>query len=75
MVETEQMRLNALVAAGDLLYGKMEFRGDENAKTDLVQGDFTFHTMVTSPAIAKSLTQKVEYTSAGIDTLVAEEGE
>lgn len=75
MVETEQIRLNALVAAGDLLYGSIEFRGDENAKTDLVQGDFTFHSMVTSPMVAKSLTQKVEYTSAGIDTLVAEEGE
>lgn len=75
MVETEQIRLNALVAAGDLLYGNIEFRGDENSKSDLVQGDFTFHTMVTSPAIAKSLTQKVEYTSKGIETLVAEEGE
>ena len=75
MVETEQMRLNALVAAGDLLYGNMEFRGDENAKTDLVQGDFAFHSMVTSPIVAKSLTQKIEYTSKGIETLVAEEGE
>ena len=70
IVEAEQLRLNALIAEGKLLYGEIEFRANDNPKSDVINGDFRFHTMVTAPITAKSLTQSVEYTSNGVDLLV-----
>lgn len=73
IVESEQLRLNALIAEGKLLFGSIEFRSSENPKSDVIQGDFRFNTMTTAPIPAKSITQSIEYTSEGIETLLGGE--
>jgi hypothetical protein len=56
-----------------LLYGKISFNSDENPKSDLMQGDFKFNTLVTNTPPGKSITNELQYTSTGLDTLYAEE--
>ncbi|WP_160688323.1 hypothetical protein [Clostridium sp. C2-6-12] len=73
LLNSEQMILNAYKSAGELLYGEIKFDKDENSRSDLIQGDFTFNTLVTNTPPAKSITQKVQYTSKGIDSLYGEE--
>ncbi|MBV4427181.1 hypothetical protein [Clostridium tyrobutyricum] len=69
ILNTEQMRLNSLIADGKLLYGKIEFIVGENQDSDVVQGNFTFSTAVTNTPPAKSLTNKIQYTSQGMSKL------
>lgn len=73
IINKEQLKLNALVADGKILYGAIEFRSKDNVKSDLVQGDFVFSTMVTNTPPGKSLTNRIQYTSKGIDTLMGRE--
>lgn len=73
LLNTEQIRLNALVSEGKLLYGTIEFRNSNNTISDLMQGDFTFDTLTTSSIPAKSLTQRVQYTSQGIKDILGGE--
>lgn len=73
ILNTEQLRLNALVAEGKLLYGTVEFRPASNPTSDLMQGDFVFDTLVTNTPPGKSLTTRVQYTSRGLDTLTGGE--
>jgi phage tail sheath protein FI len=73
ILNTEQLRLNALVADGKLLYGKVEFLLSSNPSSDLMQGDFTFDTAVTNTPPGKSITNRVQYTSKGIATLTGGE--
>lgn len=75
LLNSEQMILNAYVSAGELLFGEIKFNKDDNSHSDLIQGDFAFNTLVTNTPPAKSITQKVQYTSKGIDTLYGEESE
>lgn len=72
LLNSEQMILNAYISAGELLYGEILFNKDENSRSDLIQGDFAFNTLVTNTPPAKSITQKVQYTSKGIDSLYGE---
>lgn len=72
LINSEQMILNAYVSAGELLYGEIKFNKDDNSRSDLIQGDFAFDTLVTNTPPAKSITQKVQYTSKGIDSLYGE---
>ena len=69
ILNDEQIRLNAMISEGKLLYGKIEFRETSNGESDLMQGNFVFDTLTTAAIPAKSVTQKVQYTSKGIDTL------
>jgi hypothetical protein len=73
ILSVEQQRLNALVADGKLLYGKIAFNSASNVTADLIQGNFTFNTGVTYTPPAKSLTQKLQYTDKGISTLTGGE--
>lgn len=74
ILNVEQLRLNALITDGRLLYGKIEFRPSSNPSNDLIQGDFVFDTSVTYTPPGKSLTQKLQYTDAGIASLTGGEG-
>lgn len=69
ILNNEQMRLDALVTDGKLLYGKIEFRPISNPTSDMIQGDFVFDSAVTNTPVGKSLTQRLQYTDAGIATL------
>lgn len=69
VMNSEQLRLNSLIADGKLLYGNIEFRAASNPTSDIIQGDFTFDTAVTNTPPAKSITNRIQYTSKGISTL------
>lgn len=70
ILNLEQMRLNSLVADGKLLYGAIEFIPTANLASDLIQGDFNFDTQVTNTPPGKSLTNRIQYTTKGISTLI-----
>jgi len=75
LINSEQMILNAYVSAGELLYGEIKFNKADNSRSDLIQGDFAFNTLVTNTPPAKSITQKVQYSSVGIDSVYGGESE
>ena len=75
LLNSEQIILNSYVSAGELLYGKITFESENNKRSDLLQGDFTFDTLVTNTPPGKSITQRVKTSSIGIDTLYGEDDE
>lgn len=70
ILNTEQIKLNSLISDGKLLYGAITFNPKNNLTSDLVQGDFAFDTAVTNTPPGKSLTNRIQYTSTGLSTLV-----
>ncbi len=68
IVSEEQARLDALVSFGALLYGKVELAASENARSDIMNGDFVFSFMITTAPLAKSLTARVNWTDEGFVT-------
>lgn len=75
LIVAEQTILNSYVTAGQLLYGEIGFNNNTNSRSDMIQGDFTFDTLVTNTPPAKSITQRVKSTSKGIDNLYTVEEE
>lgn len=73
LINTEQIRLNALVSEGKLLFGTISFRSSDNIASDLMQGNFIFDTVTTATIPAKSLTQKMQYSSQGIKNMIGGE--
>ncbi len=71
VVDSENIRLNGLVAQGCLLGGRVEFRNDENPTTDLMDGIIKFHTYMTPAAPARELDNVLEYDPAYFETLFA----
>lgn len=71
IMNSEQMILDAHVSAGHLLYGKINFVQTNNPNNDIINGNFTFNTLVTNTPIAKSITQNIQYTSLGISKAYA----
>lgn len=69
LINSEQMILNSLISDGKLLYGEIQFSPIENPKTDVLSGDFKFDTLVTNTPPGKSITNRVQYTAAGINTI------
>lgn len=61
IVDSENIRLNGLVAQGALLGGRIEFLEDENPTTDLLDGIITFHTYLTPPTPARVIENTIEY--------------
>lgn len=61
--------LDGLVARGALLLGEVAFNEISNPTSDIVEGDFVFDVATTTTPPGKSLTAKVQYTSAGIEVL------
>ena len=73
LINTEQIRLNSLVSEGKLLFGSISFRSSNNTVSDLMQGNFVFDTVTTATIPAKSLTQKIQYSSQGIKDMMGGE--
>ncbi len=69
MVDSANIWLNSLVAAGALLGGRVEFREDENSTTDLMDGKINFHVYMTPPSPAREITFIQEYDPDYISTL------
>ncbi len=71
MVDSANIWLNSLVAAGALLGGRVEFREDENSTTDLMDGKINFHVYMTPPSPAREINFVQEYDPDYISTLFA----
>ena len=68
IVAEEQARLDALVKIGALTYGEVTLSADSQAKSDIVNGDYSFAFNVTTTPLAKSLTAYVNWTDTGFTT-------
>ena len=72
IVSEEQTRLDALVKIGALTYGEVHLNAEADAKSDVMNGDYSFVFNVTTTPLAKSLTAIVNWTSDGFVTYFAE---
>ena len=61
IVNSFNMYLNSLVAVEALLGGRVEFREDENAYTDILNGIIKFHIFITPPVPAEVIEGILEY--------------
>lgn len=61
LVNSFNLYINSLVAIEALLGGRVEFREDENAYTDLVNGILRFHVFITPPVPAEVIEGVFEY--------------
>lgn len=68
----EAARLDALMAAGALIYGEVTLMTGTEALADMQNGDFTFAFRVTTTPLSKSLTALVSYTADGLVTYFEE---
>lgn len=66
----EQARLDALVKIGALTYGKVVFNASEDARSDILMGDFAFSFEITTTPLAKKLTADVYWTDKGFETYI-----
>lgn len=69
VVDSENIRLNGLVAQGVLLGARVEFREDENPTTNLLDGIIKFHTYFTPPTPARVIENVIEYDPDYFSTL------
>ena len=69
VVDSENIRLNGLVAQGCLLGGRIEFREDENPTTNLLDGIIKFHTYFSPPPPAREIDNVIEYDPSYFETL------
>ena len=69
VVDSENIRLNGLVASGALLGGRIEFLEEENPTTDLLDGIIRFHTYITPPTPAREIENVIEYDPSYFSTL------
>ena len=72
IVSEEQARLDALLNIGALIYGQVSADSSADAKSDLLDGDFTFSFNVTTTPLAKSMTAIVSWTDDGFVTYFAD---
>jgi uncharacterized protein len=61
--------LNSFVASGRLLSGSISFNETSNPTSSIVEGDFVFDIATTTTPVAKSMTFRIQYTTAGLQTL------
>lgn len=69
IVNSFNMYINSLVAIEALLGGRVEFREDENAYTDLLNGILKFHIFITPPVPAEVIEGVFEYDPEYLSTL------
>ncbi len=72
IVSEEQARLDALVNIGALTYGVVELNASDDARSDILNGDWSFSFTVTTTPLAKSLTAVVTWTDDGFATYFEE---
>lgn len=70
-----QTWLDSLVNDNMLLYATVSFNNESNSDEAIANGDFVFDLQVTYSVIAKSITFKLQYTSAGLVALTTDGGE
>ncbi|NLV58687.1 MAG: hypothetical protein GXY67_07935 [Clostridiales bacterium] len=68
IVAEEQARLDGLVRVGALTFGRVTILAQEDAASDMVNGDHAFLFDVTTTPLAKSLTAIVNWTDEGFVT-------
>lgn len=68
IIAEEQTRLDALLSIGALTYGVVTLNATQQAKSDIMDGDYSFVFDVTTTPLAKSLTAIVSWTDAGFVT-------
>lgn len=61
IMDSENVRLNGLVAAEILLGARVEFNEMENPVTDLMDGKIVFHTYFTPPLPAETIRNDIEF--------------
>ena len=71
VVDSANLWLNGLTAKGALLGGRVEYREDENTKTDVMDGKIHFHVYITPPAPARDIEFVQEYDPDYISALFA----
>ena len=69
IVNSFNLYINSLVAIEALLGGRVEFREDENAYTDLMNGVLKFHVFITPPVPAEVIEGVFEYDPEYLSTL------
>lgn len=69
VIDSENIRLNGLVARGALLGARVEFHEDENPTTNLLDGIIKFHTYFTPPTPAREIDNVIEYDPAYFNAL------
>lgn len=72
IVAEEQTRLDALVKIGALTYGEVHLNAEVDARSDIMNGDYSFTFNVTTTPLAKSLTAIVNWTDDGFVTYFAD---
>lgn len=72
IVAEEQTRLDALIKIGALTYGTVSMNADADAKSDIMNGDYSFTFNVTTTPLAKSLTAIINWTDEGFTTHFAD---
>lgn len=65
--------LNSFVKNGYLLKGECYFSADNNPTAELAEGDITLDVQYTSTPNGKSITFAVQYTTEGLNNIIAEE--
>ena len=68
-VNSFNLYLNGLTAREMILGGHIEFREDENPRTNIVAGKLTFHLYITPPVPAESIEGILEYDPENLDVL------
>ena len=68
IVSEEQTRIDALLNIGALIYGVVSLNADAQARSDIMNGDYSFAFNVTTTPLAKSLTAIVNWTDDGFVT-------
>lgn len=75
IIAEEQTRLDALLKIGALTYGEVHANATADARSDMMQGDYSFVFNVTTTPLAKSLTAIVNWTDDGFVTYFESAGE
>ena len=68
IIAEEQTRLDALLSIGALTYGVVALNADAQARSDVMNGDYSFMFNITTTPLAKSLTAIVNWTDDGFVT-------
>lgn len=68
-LDSVNLYLNGLVAAGALIAGRVELHEDENPTTDLLAGILKFHVFLTVPVPCQTLSFILEYDTTALSTL------
>lgn len=73
IVNTEQIRGNALVSRGYLAAARIEYRAEENSATDIIDGKLTFHLFLAPYTPAEEIEFVAEFDVAALASALSQE--